>query len=118
MIATPTAFGTTDADAEPACQVTVDWRPYSVQAGDTLLSVALATDTDIIELREANCLSPVSGILPGDNIVVPQLPDPPVILPEPVFPNLARNSKQAAATRCGRRSFIRRQARNSAAFSR
>ena len=86
MIATPTAYGSTAEDVEPACSVRDDWIPYDVKRGDTLLALALATNTDLITLREANCLSPINGILAGDSVVVPALPDLPLTMPEPVIP--------------------------------
>ena len=86
LIATPTAYDSRTTDLEPTCKVRQDWAPYEVQFGDTLLALALAADTDLITLREANCLSPVSGILAGDTIVVPLTADLPLTMPEPVFP--------------------------------
>ena len=75
---------------EPVCKARQDWASYEVQFGDTLLALALAADTDLITLREANCLSPVSGILAGDIIVVPLVTDLPLAMPEPVFPPAAQ----------------------------
>ena len=86
LIATPTAYGTVDVDTGPVCRVADDWYPYEVQQGDTLLAVALAVNSNLIDLREANCFSPVSGIFAGDTILVPTPPEEPVTVPDPVFP--------------------------------
>ena len=54
--------------------------------GDTLLALALALDIELIELRDGNCMSQVSGILAGDTVYVPKLPELPLMAPQPVFP--------------------------------
>ena len=79
LIATPTAFGAVAADAEPACTLAAGWLPYEVQSGDSLLALALATGSSLIELREGNCFSPVTGIIAGESIAVPNLPESPII---------------------------------------
>ena len=85
LIATPTAFGYVDDGMESDCEPRSDWRSYTVQEGDTLLSVALAADIGLIDLREGNCFNPIRGIFPGEELKLPRPPQP-AALGAPVFP--------------------------------
>ncbi len=70
---------------ESDCEPRSDWRSYTVQEGDTLLSVALAADIGLIDLREGNCFNPIRGIFPGEEMMLPRRPWP-AVLGAPVFP--------------------------------
>ena len=86
LIATPTAFGAVVEDAAAVCLVAEGWLPYQVQKGDSLLALALASGSSLIELREGNCFGPVTGIIVGDTIAVPSLPEAPIEPAESLFP--------------------------------
>ncbi|MCE2470720.1 MAG: hypothetical protein J4G18_02255 [Anaerolineae bacterium] len=86
LIATPTAFGAIDDGSEAVCAVAEGWLPYEVQAGDSLLALALASGSSLIDLREGNCFGPVTGIIVGETIVLPTLLEPPIAPVSPLFP--------------------------------
>ncbi len=86
LIATPTAFGAVDPDADADCEIVETWLPYEVRDGDTLLALALATGSNLIELREGNCFGPVTGIIVGDIIALPEMPETPIEPATPLFP--------------------------------
>lgn len=76
---------TVTATPEPAipgprvfCIAPFGWRPYVVQAGDTLTSIARATGSNVLDLQVANCLDRTVTIAAGDVIYVPRLPGEPV----------------------------------------
>ena len=85
IFSTPTPYRPELEPAEVACQPRQDWLSYEAQPGDTLLALALASDTLLIALREGNCFSPVSGILPGDTLLLPSMPELPLEIPEPIY---------------------------------
>jgi len=85
LIPTPTAYGTSEDALRLDCEVEEDWLSYEVQAGDTLLALALASDISLIELREGNCFEPIRGIFAEEALLVPRLPAMPVETPAPVF---------------------------------
>ena len=85
LIATPTAYGAADGGVEGVCTVAAGWYPYKVQEGDTLLALAMASGSSLIDLRDGNCYSPVTGIFVGETVVVAQLPEAPLTAPEPIF---------------------------------
>lgn len=83
--AVPTLTPTVTATPEPAiagprvfCIAPFGWRPYVVQAGDTLTSIARATGSNVLDLQVANCLDRTVTIAAGDVIYVPRLPGEPV----------------------------------------
>ena len=82
---TPTAYGEADDQAAESCQPRVDWHPHEAKAGETLLALAIASETTLVDLREGNCLGLASGILPGDIVVLPAPLDTMPTLPEPIF---------------------------------
>ena len=86
LVATPTAFGAVDDSADAACEVVEGWLPYEVREGDSLLALALASGSSLIELREGNCFGPVTGIIVGDIIALPRLPESPIEPATPLFP--------------------------------
>ncbi len=88
---TPTAteasspMPTATATPEPAlagprvfCIAPFGWRPYVVQTGDTLTSIARATGSNLLDLQVANCLDRTVTIVAGDVVYVPRLPGEPV----------------------------------------
>lgn len=94
LIATPTAFGYVDGGMQINCVPKRDWIPYEVQAGDTLLSLALATGTDLANFRDGNCFNPIRGIFPGETLRIPQLPRT-AVAATPVFPRAGDNIRAA-----------------------
>ena len=86
LIATPTAFGAVGDVEGPECTVVEGWQPYEVQDGDSLLALALASGSSLIEVREGNCFGPVTGIIVGETIALPQLPASPIDPARTLFP--------------------------------
>ncbi len=70
---------------ESDCEPQSDWLPYTVQEDDTLLSLALAADIALIELREGNCFNPIRSIFPGEQLMLPRRPQS-ADMGAPVFP--------------------------------
>ena len=65
------------------CPVPADWEPYAVQAGDTLLSLALRVGLSPEALLQANCLQ-TAVLFPGQHLYLPPRPAaPPVETPTP-----------------------------------
>jgi LysM repeat protein len=75
----PTLVPTNEASRTPSsCQLPPGWTTYTVQAGNTLFAIALATHSTVAELRDANCIENVDNIQTGDVIFVPRAPLTPV----------------------------------------
>jgi hypothetical protein len=55
------------------CPLPLGWLSYSIQSGDTLVSLATHYRISVAELQQANCLES-EGVLPGVSIYVPLLP--------------------------------------------
>jgi uncharacterized protein YejL (UPF0352 family) len=83
LIPTPTAFGSSGEPPPPACEVEQAWEIYEVQAGDTLLSLAVATGSSLIELRDGNCFEPIRAVFSGDRLLVPRIPSEATTVPAP-----------------------------------
>jgi len=64
------------ATAPPSCTPRTDWPEYTVQAGDTLYSIALRSDSTQATLQAANCLSDPNKIFEGQSLRVPKQPEP------------------------------------------
>lgn len=60
-----------------SCTPRTDWPTYTVQAGDTLASIASKTGSTVAELTAANCLSNPNTIFTGTTLYVPRLPSTP-----------------------------------------
>ena len=81
------------ATAPPSCTPRTDWPEYTVQAGDTLYSIALRSDSTQATLQAANCLSDPNKIFEGQSLRVPKQPEPresaatpgPTATPQPGF---------------------------------
>jgi LysM repeat protein len=56
------------------------WTTYTVQSGDTLSGIAVRSDSDDDDLAEVNCIDDPSIIGIGDEILVPQEPEPQDVL--------------------------------------
>ena len=69
----------------PSCTPRNDWPAYTVEAGDTLYSIADRSDTTDDVLQAANCLSDPNKINVGQSLRVPKQPEPrePAATPEP-----------------------------------
>ena len=86
LVPTPTAYRADVQKIGIDCELKQEWLQYDVREGETLLSLALATDSALIELREGNCFEPIRGIFAGERVLVPRLPASPVATPAPLFP--------------------------------
>ena len=60
----------------PACTPRNDWPVYTIQAGDTLYSIALRSETTVDTLVAANCLGDANVIREGQELRVPKQPAP------------------------------------------
>ena len=69
----------------PSCTPRNDWPVYTVEAGDTLYSIADRSDTTVDTLQAANCLADPNTIGVGQSLRVPKQPEPrePAATPEP-----------------------------------
>lgn len=63
-------------DAPPSCTPRTDWPIYTVQAGDTLYSIATRSESQADVLQAANCLSDPNKIFEGQQLRVPKQPAP------------------------------------------
>lgn len=61
-----------------SCRLPQGWTSYNVQLGDTLFAISLATNSNVDELRFANCINNIDNITAGDTIFVPIAPVRPV----------------------------------------
>lgn len=61
-----------------ACTKQTTWPSYTVQAGDTLGTIAQRTNSTIAELTRANCLTNPSLIHVGNQLYVPNFPATPI----------------------------------------
>ncbi len=62
------------ATVPPSCTPRTDWPQYTVQAGDTLYSIATRTDSTAEVIQAANCLSDPNKIFEGQELRVPKQP--------------------------------------------
>lgn len=60
----------------PACTPRNDWPVYTIQAGDTLYSIALRSETTVDTLVAANCLGDANVIRENQELRVPKQPAP------------------------------------------
>ena len=63
------------------CTPRTDWPVYTVQPGDSLLTIANQTGSTTHELTVANCLSNPNLIIAGTTLYVPRLPAAPSTVP-------------------------------------
>lgn len=61
--------------APPSCTPRNDWPIYTIQAGDTLYSIAQRTETTVDAIVAANCLGDANVIRTNQEIRVPRQPD-------------------------------------------
>lgn len=79
------------------CTPRTDWPVYTVQAGDTLLSIATQVGSTTSELTVANCLSNPNLIYTGTQLYVPRLPSTvPAVPPELTITSPAANTAVSA----------------------
>ncbi|MFP4323252.1 MAG: LysM peptidoglycan-binding domain-containing protein [Anaerolineales bacterium] len=79
LTATPRATATIAPTAVPPCTPRTDWPGvYTVQAGDTLFSIAQATNTTVNQLAQGNCINNPNDIVVGQTLRLPQAIAPPV----------------------------------------
>jgi hypothetical protein len=80
------------------CSLPQGWAIYIVQPGDTLFRIALAVNSTVGELRDANCLQNIDNIYAGTELFVPRLPLRPV---QPgVTPALSASSSSQLSQGC------------------
>ena len=77
ILPTPTPTGTLtvtpDLSATPeACSQPPGWFTYVVQPGNTLFSIARASGSTVVELRNVNCIFDVNQIVVGDVLFIPR----------------------------------------------
>lgn len=70
------ANSSSSTSSESNCTVRTDWLTYRVVEGDTLGSIASRTGTTTSALTQANCLNDPNSIRVGQQLVVPNLPQP------------------------------------------
>nr|PZN52970.1 MAG: hypothetical protein DIU68_13520 [Chloroflexota bacterium] len=76
-------------DVPANCQVRTDWTAYTVQAGDTLGALAIATNTPLVDLVIGNCLQNPDLITTGQTLYLPRAP---AALPPAALPPVAADS--------------------------
>ena len=62
-----------------------DWQSYVVQPGDNLLFVARAINSTVYDIQEGNCYEPIRSVFVGETVLLPQLPNTPIQIVEPVL---------------------------------
>ncbi len=67
--------------APPSCTPRTDWPIYTIEAGDTLYSIALRTESTVDTIQAANCLANPDVIAVGQELRVPKVPPPPTPAP-------------------------------------
>lgn len=75
ILPTPTPFATR---VTANCVIPPGWESYTVKRGNTLFAIALAVDSTVGELRDANCLENVDTLYAGTRLYVPRLPAEPI----------------------------------------
>lgn len=88
----PTVAPLDDPTRTPAsCELPRGWTTYTVQPGDTLFAISLATNSSVDELRFANCIDDIDNITAGEQVFVPVAPVRPVstIVPSGIRQGLA-----------------------------
>lgn len=68
----------------PACDPPEGWVLYTIELGDTLLSLAARTNTTVAEIKSANCKLD-DKLIEGDKLYLPFIP--PTLLPPPPPPS-------------------------------
>lgn len=53
------------------CETPIGWETYTVKAGDTLYSIALAATSNVNELITANCLADANRLTVGQQLLLP-----------------------------------------------
>lgn len=100
--------------APPSCTPRTDWPQYTVQAGDTLYSIALRSDSTADVIQAANCLSDPNKIFEGQELRVPKQPAPsestptaaPASTQQPFFPSPTPGTGAPADTGAVEFTFI------------
>lgn len=70
---TPTPGPTVTPAPATACPVPVGWSAYSVRLGDSIASIARATNTNIFDIIQGNCLAD-TDVTPGQVLYLPPYP--------------------------------------------
>jgi LysM repeat protein len=73
----------------PACRIPTGWISYTIQAGDTLDSLAAAYGMPVDQIASSNCLGEQKSLWPGTTLNLPPLPSPTsTITLSPTSPNV------------------------------
>lgn len=80
------------------CQVRTDWSAYTVQAGDTVGALAIATNTALADLVIGNCLQNPDLIQVGQTLYLPRSP---ASLPSAALPPVATQATSSRAPTIG-----------------
>ena len=75
----------TETPTSQQCVPPEGWVAYTIQPGDTLLSLANATGITIADIKAANCMLQ-DLLVAGEKLYLPFLPPPPPPPPAPVIP--------------------------------
>ncbi len=81
--------GGTPAPVIANCTPRADWTIiYSVQPGNSLSAIAVASGTTLNELAQANCIADVNRLFTGQQLRVPRAPILPTVTPptQPIVP--------------------------------
>lgn len=73
--------GSAPTDTPIDCNVQDDWELYTVKRGDNLANIANITGSTIDELTQANCMDNPNRIRVGQELYVPNAPDPTGVAP-------------------------------------
>jgi LysM repeat protein len=96
------------ADACPAAPA--DWTTYTIQPGDTLSDLAVATDSSVDDLLAANCLTDVRHIVAGQSLSVPRPPQRrSTVAPTPSVEDITPTRGDDAATRSAEQNRQRQE---------
>jgi len=68
------------------CPVPAGWRPYTVQAGDNLLTLTARSGVPAAVFLNANCLPLTGSIRVGTQVYVPPVFFAPTVIPQPSQP--------------------------------
>ena len=71
----------TNTPGPGGCPIPEEWEPYTIQAGDTMFSLALHFGLSLDELASANCIMDASNITAGQILYVPKGNSPPPAIP-------------------------------------
>lgn len=93
--ATPTQNNVVTNPILDNCALRTDWPLYTVVVGDTLSNLAVRTNSTVTNLQLANCISDANVIRVGQQLRVPQLPDPAEVIVEDLISAFSADVSEA-----------------------